>query len=201
MKSHVLPCLFISSILFGLIQAGHAQVESGLSSGPSLKVAVSQDAIYRISYEALVSQGLLSQAVSSSNIVLLGRKAGMLPYFNTEDIQDGICSLPIQMEDGGDGVFGPGDYFLFFGQSPHVWTYNRDYGFLYQTNKILTSISHSESGMNKSTLIIIIVAVVIFVVMICGFIALYCIRQRKNKKSMISTVEVDPRPLSTVDVF
>lgn len=134
MKSHVLPCLFISSILFGLIQAGHAQVESGLSSGPSLKVAVSQDAIYRISYEDLVSQGLLSQAVRSSNIVLLGRKAGMLPYFNTEDIQDGIYSLPIQMEDGGDGVFGPGDYILFFGQSPHVWTYNRDYGFLYQTN-------------------------------------------------------------------
>lgn len=147
-------------LLFTLASSGRAQSmsdpyqsknQSVLSSGPSLKIGVSQDGIYRIRYEDLVSQGLLNQAEPSSRINLYGNKAGMLPFFNTPDIPDDLSPLPILMQDGGDGMFGPGDYFLFFGQSPHVWTYDSSYGFLHQTNYYSDTTyyfvsAHSESA-------------------------------------------------------
>lgn len=111
-----------------------AQKQSVLSSGPSLKIGVTQDGVYRIRYEDLVSAGLTNQAEPSSNIALYGNKSGMLPYFNTPDIPDDLSPLPIWIQDGGDGTFGPGDYFLFLGQSPHIWTYDTSHGFLHQTN-------------------------------------------------------------------
>lgn len=112
----------------------HGQESSVLSSGPSLKIGVTEDGIYRIRYEDLEGQGLLDQAGSSSRIALYGKKAGMLPFFNTPGITRDLVPIPIQMQDGGDGMFGPGDYFLFAGQSPHVWTYDQENGFLHQTN-------------------------------------------------------------------
>lgn len=97
---------------------------SVLSTAQTLKIAVVQDAVYKVRYEDLASRGLLSQAVPSDRIGLYGNSAGMLPFFNTPGIYDDLSPLPIQMIDGGDGIFGPGDYFLFYGQSPFRWSYN-----------------------------------------------------------------------------
>ncbi len=97
---------------------------SVLAAGQSLKTAVVQEGIYKITYEDLVRQGLLSQAIASHKIALYGNTAGMLPFFNAPGIYDDLSPLPIQMHDGNDGTFGPGDYFLFYGQSPHRWSYN-----------------------------------------------------------------------------
>ena len=97
---------------------------SVLAAGQTLRVAVVQEGIYKIAYEDLTRQGLLSQAVASHKIALYGNTAGMLPFFNAPGIYDDLSPLPVQMQDGNDGTFGPGDYFLFYGQSPHRWSYN-----------------------------------------------------------------------------
>lgn len=97
---------------------------SVLALGQTLKTAVAEDGIYKIGYEDLARHGLLSQPVPSYKIALYGNAAGMLPFFNTEGIPDDLSPLPVQMHDGGDDRFGPGDYFLFYGQSPHRWHYD-----------------------------------------------------------------------------
>lgn len=97
---------------------------SALSYGPTLRVGVETSGIYRISYEDLKREGLLTAAVPSDRIALYGNRAGMLPTRNTADIPDDLADLPIAMYDGGDGQFGAGDYFLFYGQSPVTWHYD-----------------------------------------------------------------------------
>ncbi|MCM1169129.1 MAG: type IX secretion system sortase PorU [Bacteroides sp.] len=123
--------LFISLIFcIGTIQAqtypepSMRKSYSVLAAGQTLKVAVTQDAVYRIGYEDLVRQGFISQSIASEKIALYGNAAGMLPFFNIAGIYDDLSPLPVDMHDGGDGSFGPGDYFLFYGQSPHRWVYN-----------------------------------------------------------------------------
>lgn len=97
---------------------------SMLSYGPTLRIGVETDGIYRITYADLQREGLLSAPVPSERIALYGNRAGMLPTRNTADIRDDLADLPIAMYDGGDGQFDNGDYFLFYGQSPVIWTYD-----------------------------------------------------------------------------
>ncbi|MCM1170402.1 MAG: type IX secretion system sortase PorU, partial [Bacteroides sp.] len=124
--------LFISLIFYiGTIQAQDYPAPSArkgysvLAAGQTLKVAVAQDAVYKISYEDLFKQGLLANPIASHKIALYGNTAGMLPTFNVSGIYDDLSPLPIYLHDGGDGSFGPGDYFLFYGQSPHRWAFSQ----------------------------------------------------------------------------
>lgn len=97
---------------------------SVLSYGPTLKVGVETSGLYRITYEDLQKAALLQGPVASARVALYGNRAGMLPTLNQSSLlYDDLASLPIALYDGGDGKFGPGDYFLFYGESPVVWTY------------------------------------------------------------------------------
>ncbi|MDE6106097.1 MAG: hypothetical protein K2F84_03290, partial [Bacteroidales bacterium] len=96
---------------------------SVLSYGPTLRIGVETDGIYRITYEDLKREGLLKAAVPSGRIALYGNRPGILPTRNVAGIPDDLADLPIAMYDGGDGQFGSGDYFLFYGQSPVTWHY------------------------------------------------------------------------------
>lgn len=125
-----LTLLFLLSACVGIPQAqsypapDQRKSYSVLALGQSLKVAVANEGVFKIRYEDLAQKGLLSQAVPSYKVALYGNSAGMLPFFNISGIYDDLSPLPIQMIDGGDGMFGPGDYFLFYGQSPHRWSYD-----------------------------------------------------------------------------
>lgn len=103
--------------------AKNSRTASMLSYGPTLRVSVETSGVYRITYADLQREGLLQGAVPSDRIALYGNRAGMLPTLNTADIYDDLTDLPIAMYDGGDGQFDPGDYFLFYGQSPVTWQY------------------------------------------------------------------------------
>ncbi|MCH5244620.1 MAG: type IX secretion system sortase PorU [Lentimicrobiaceae bacterium] len=119
---------------------------SVLAAGESLRLAVWQEGIYKVTYEDLVSHGLLSQAVDSYKIALYGNTAGALPFYNAPGIYDDLSPLPIEIRDGGDGVFGPGDYFLFYGQSPHRWDYNKESGeFSYNRHPFCDSVFYFVS--------------------------------------------------------
>ena len=43
---------------------------------------------------------------------------------NTTDIPDTLHPIAISVVTGNDAVFNSGDYILFYGQSPNVWTFD-----------------------------------------------------------------------------
>lgn len=106
--------------------AKNPRTASMLSYGPTLRVGVENSGVYRVTYADLQREGLLQAPVPSDRIAVYGNRAGMLPTLNTSDIYDDLTDLPIAMYDGGDNQFDPGDYFLFYGQSPVVWHYRPD---------------------------------------------------------------------------
>lgn len=99
-----------------------------LSYGPTLRLGVETSGVYRVTYADLLHEGLLEAPVPSERIALYGLRAGMLPTLNTADLNNGLVNLPIALYDGDDGQFGPGDYFLFYGQSPVTWQYRTEAG-------------------------------------------------------------------------
>jgi hypothetical protein len=66
---------------------------------------VIQTGLHRIDYNTLVSSGIEVQQFSSANMQVFGREQ----------------EIPLLMEDGGDGEFNSGDYFLFFAERNDGW--------------------------------------------------------------------------------
>ena len=94
---------------------------SVLASGDWLKVGVFQDGMYRLSYEFLQTHGLISGPVPSAEIRLYGNGGARLPEEIQESRPDDLLENAVQMNDGGDGSFGPGDFFMFYGQGTMRW--------------------------------------------------------------------------------
>ena len=112
----------IACLLFSTMSENLAQ--GLLLGGNSLKIAVEKDGIYEVRYEDLVESGLISSPTESGTLALIGRPAGLLPFYNDSSMKTGLMPMPILMQDDGDGIFGPGDCFCFYGQSPNVLQYN-----------------------------------------------------------------------------
>ncbi len=107
----------------------HPKSYSVLALGTSLKVGVTQNGVYRITYEDLVSAGLVSQPLSARKLAVYGNVSGYLPFFNTADIYDDLAALPFSVYDPNqDGMFGPGDYLVFYAQSQARATYQAQSG-------------------------------------------------------------------------
>ena len=113
----MLACLLFSTM-------SESMAQGLLSGGNSLKIGVEEDGIYEVRYEDLVESGLISSPTESGTLALIGRPAGLLPFYNDSTMKTGLMPMPILMQDGDDGIFGPGDRFYFYGQSPDVLQYN-----------------------------------------------------------------------------
>ena len=98
---------------------------SALGSGSWYQFKVSNTGIYKITYEQAVSAGMNFEGLSSQKIKVYGF-GGMLPENNNDLKYEDIPEISIKMVDGGDGVFGSGDYILFFAEGPDTWTYNSE---------------------------------------------------------------------------
>ena len=96
---------------------------SVLASGQWYQCSLSKTGIYKVTYQDLVSMGM-SAPISSSQLAIFGNGGMMLPEANSAKRIDDLQELPILMSDGGDGIFNEGDYFLFYGQSPHQVSYD-----------------------------------------------------------------------------
>lgn len=96
---------------------------SVLAQGVYCKLSLKTDGIYKVTFEFLKENGILAASISSNLINVYGNHNGMLPEKNGEDRVDDLEKNAVKMVDGGDGIFGDGDYFLFYGQSPDKWEY------------------------------------------------------------------------------
>jgi len=97
---------------------------SVFASGKWHKMAVAHDGIYKVTYEFLNNLGVEVNGLQSDNIRLFGNGWGMLSELNADNRPDDLIENAIMVIDGNDGTFDPGDYFLFYGQSPDKWIYN-----------------------------------------------------------------------------
>lgn len=92
---------------------------SVLSTGLWYKVAVSETGLHKVSYEDLVQMGFSASQVASSQLSVFGNGMGRLSEVCGTDRPDDLIELPIVIHDGDDGVFGAGDYMVFYAKSPH----------------------------------------------------------------------------------
>ncbi|MEM0996727.1 MAG: type IX secretion system sortase PorU [Bacteroidota bacterium] len=95
--------------------------ESVLAAGVWHKLGVTEEGIYRLDYDYLSSLGIPVNSVDPRTIRVHGNGGGMLPQIAGEYPYDDLEENAIFVSGQGDGSFDPGDFVLFYGQSPHVW--------------------------------------------------------------------------------
>ena len=114
--------------------------QSVLASGQWYNFAVEKTGIYKVTYDDLVAMGMPTP-ISSSQIALFGNGGKMLPEANATPRTDDLLELPITIVDGNDGTINAGDYFIFYGQSPHSWTYQPDLHQFSHTTNLYSDVS------------------------------------------------------------
>ncbi len=97
---------------------------SQLAGGEWFKVAVTQDGIYKVTYEELQQMGMNVDAVDPRRLSVFGNGGGMLPQPNSSFRHDDLVQNPIEVVGESDGSFDPGDHILFYGKGPHQWIYD-----------------------------------------------------------------------------
>ncbi len=113
----------------------HYSRNSVLKTGAWYKIAVSQDGVYKLSYQFLKSLGIDLENINPRDLQLYGNGGGMLPAANSIARYDDLQENAIYVEGENDGHFNQNDYVLFYGQGPVEWTYNgSDKKFHHQVN-------------------------------------------------------------------
>jgi hypothetical protein len=99
-----------------------AASHSSLSLGDNYKISISKKGLYKVDYTFLKNVlSAISGPVASNTIHLLGNGGTMLSEDNCVPTPDDLVENAIQMVDGGDGQFNPGDYFIFYANGPMAW--------------------------------------------------------------------------------
>ncbi len=109
---------------------GTSGTNSPMASGTWYKIAVTSTGLYKIDHSFLATQ-LGVSSISTARIRLFGHGGNMLPERNTGTV-NGLTETAIWVNDGGDGSFDPGDYFVFYGQGPVNWNPSADNKLLIQ---------------------------------------------------------------------
>ena len=108
----------ISSLLFG-------QQNSVLSFGDWYKLGVSNDGIYKLSYNDLQDLNIQLTDLDINSIKIYGNGGGMLPHLNSDFRDNDLEENAVFIYDyNNNGFFNSDDYILFYGESPHKWIYN-----------------------------------------------------------------------------
>lgn len=97
---------------------------SVLATGNWYKLGITKSGIYKVTYTDFVQLGIPTSNISSSHIALFGNGGGMLPEANAVPRPGDLTENRIVVIDGGDGIFNDGDYFLFYGNGIHSWSYD-----------------------------------------------------------------------------
>jgi len=103
------------------VLAKAAATASVLATGTWHKIAIDRRGVYKIDYEFLRKNTGIGATIPSSGIRLFGNGGTMLPENNALPRYSDPRENALFVADGGDGVFGPGDYVLFYANGPMAW--------------------------------------------------------------------------------
>ena len=102
--------------------------QSVLSSGSDwFKLGFSKDGIYKIDYQYLLNNNIISNDVPSNSFHLYTNNDGMLNPLNGSFRPDDLKQVSIHVVDGDDGIFSEGDYILFYSKGPHRIEFDGNY--------------------------------------------------------------------------
>ena len=113
--------LILSAIVLSVLAWGgrhHYADHSVLRTGNIIKIAVAETGIHCLPYDSLRAWGLQPEQLR-----ILGYGGQMLSEDFTQSKWDDLPSIPFYMHKGADGIFGRGDYVLFYAQGPVSWQY------------------------------------------------------------------------------
>ncbi len=123
-----MKCWVVCIVLgLGLVGYNHSWAQRAyatnavLSTGNWYRMAVNREGIFKVDVALLGSLGIPTSGLSSTSIRLYGNGGGMLDENNAVNRVDDLFENPIEMVDGGDGLFNGTDYFLFYAPGPHRW--------------------------------------------------------------------------------
>jgi len=104
-------------------QRTSALQESGWPNGFTYRFDVTEEALYKLTYEALKAGGVEIPAggVLSGQVKLFGNSGMELPNDPDSTATVGLNECAIYMNDSGDGRFGPGDWIIFYGRGAGGW--------------------------------------------------------------------------------
>jgi hypothetical protein len=117
------------------------KAESVLSTGQWYEVRTGEDRVYKLTYAFLRDVGFNMDQVNSSSIHVYGTPGGELATQNELKRPDDLEELSIEIQDGGDGVFDPGDQVLFYGEDQVTWGLLNE-KFIHKTNNYDDSSSY-----------------------------------------------------------
>ncbi len=92
--------------------------QSRLATGKFVKIAIQETGVCRLTYEDLKKMGLNPAAVR-----VYGYGGGMLTQDFEQHKIDDLPAVPFYMHKGTDGVFGAGDYILFYTHGLDSWEF------------------------------------------------------------------------------
>lgn len=108
---------------------------SVLATGNWYRMGIKQESIYKVDVPLLTALGITTTNLSSSAIRLYGNGGAMVDENNASARPDDLFENPIEMNDGGDGIFNGSDFFLFYAPGPHRWLKDSiNQGFRHQKN-------------------------------------------------------------------
>lgn len=114
--------LYMTSLLLGICLAALAHSYTGnsvLSSGKWVKISVTQSGLYYLTYDEIKRAGL-----EPKNVRIYGYGGAQLTQDFTQRKIDDLPLVPYYAVTGSDGVFGQGDYLIFYAQGISAWNYN-----------------------------------------------------------------------------
>lgn len=111
-------CIMVFPII--AMAGRHTYAEhSVLRKGNFVKIRVSETGVHCLPYDSLVAWGL-----DPLRVRILGYGGNMLSENFTLPKYDDLPSIPYYMHQGKDGVFGKGDYLLFYAEGPVAWHFS-----------------------------------------------------------------------------
>lgn len=96
---------------------------SVLAEGQWYKIPVTAQGIYKLDYNFLSDLGINVDGIDPATIKIYGNGGGMLPQKIGDFPHDDLVENAIEVTGQGDGNFGQGDAVIFYGESPHEWTW------------------------------------------------------------------------------
>ena len=128
-------------------KAGRYTESSVLSSGKWMQLKVTQNGIYKLTYDEIKKMGF----ADPSKVSLYGYGGWILNEDFTKPYIDDLPEVSVYVEKGSDGVFNSGDYLLFYGRGTTKWNYSSASNcFEHENNPYSTYgsyfLSDSESG-------------------------------------------------------
>lgn len=107
-------------------RTGSTTGNSVLAEGNWFKLAVTQDNVYKIDRQFLSKNGIDVSSLDPRKIKIYGNGGGMLPQPNSAERPEGLIENAIYIKGEDDGTFNNNDYILFYGQSPHKLSLDRE---------------------------------------------------------------------------